>query len=646
MNNATLNAVLNPPLQTQPVLLSSGVLPGLQSTEVQASSSSVLTSNLPTTSNLLTTSVVKPITYTWFTDNTLNTAQNLGSLSGTMSLTGQVGSTDTTDFYKVSITSNRLNISLTGLAADADLRLIQDINNNGVVDYGEILASSSRSGLQDDTINVSGLTAGNYFIEVRQFRGDTGYKLRLSDAYVNDLIAIETDLGNLSGTKVFSGRIDNKNTADIYKFTATTANNISISLTGLSADADVRLIRDTNNNGLLDSSDTVVSSTNFGSTAEMIKGAIPGLTYFVQVNQFGDSSTNYHLGISSGDWFSTNLVDNEIMGEARYAYYNFGGIDRNEMIGLLRSAKDYNAIDSTELTDLRKIVSNAAGLGIADYVRVLAGKVVNSDPANSRSGIGNLFSGSSSTQMENLIGKWFLGTDRPTNSGTYQYANGSLFQNGISYRDVDQGKTGDCYFLASLGAVALKAPSNISNMFTDNGDGTFTVRFFNGGVADYVTVDRYLPTYSGGGFIHANDSSGLAYNNPNNELWVALAEKAYVQMSQSGWTGQDTRNTYDSIGGGWAKMTLEQITGRSATANFMDLSKMWTAFTSGQSIALHTNETGTEAGIVGNHVYVFTGFNYATGRYTVYNPWGGNDGPVELTGAQLMRNFSQWDAVA
>ena len=301
MNNATLNAVLNPPLQTQPMLLSSGVLPGLQSTEVQASSSSALTSNLVTTSNLLTTSVVKPITYTWFTDNTLNTAQDLGNLSGTMSLMGRVGSTDTTDFYKVSVTSSRLNISLTGLTADADLRLIQDINNNGVVDYGEILASSSRGGLQDDTINVSGLTAGNYFIEVRQFRGDTNYKLRLSDASVNDLIAIETDLGNLSGTKVFSGHIDNRNTADIYKFTATTANNISISLTGLSADADVRLIRDTNNNGLLDSSDTVVSSTNFGSAAEMIKGAIPGLTYFVQVNQFGDSSTNYHLGISSGD---------------------------------------------------------------------------------------------------------------------------------------------------------------------------------------------------------------------------------------------------------------------------------------------------------------------------------------------------------
>ncbi len=641
MNNATLNTTLstalNSPLQTQPIPLSSGVLPGLQSSQVQSISSSALTSDLVTVNN--------PITYIDFRRNTLSGAQNLGSLSGTMSLTGWVGSTDTIDFYKVNVNSSRLNISLTGLAADADLRLIQDVNQNGLVDYSEILATSNRFNMRDETINVSGLTAGSYFIEVLQFSGDTSYKLRLSDAYVNDLIAIETDLGNLSGTQIFSGHIDNKNTADVYKFTASTIYNVNISVTGLSADADVRLIQDTNNNGLLDSTDVVVSSLKIGSAAEKINASIPGLTYFVQVNQFANSDTNYHLGISSGDWFNTNLVDDEIMGEARYAYYNGGGIDRNEMIGLLRDAKDYGAIDSSELSDLRKIVGNAAGLGIADYVRVLARKVVNSDPANARSGIGNLFSGSSSTQMENLIGKWFLGTDRPTAAGTYQYANGALFQNGISYRDVDQGQVGDCYFLASLGAVALKAPSNISNMFTDNGDGTFTVRFFNGGVADYVTVDRYLPTYGGGGFIYANDSSGLAYNNANNELWVALAEKAYVQMSQSGWTGQDVGNTYESISGGWAKTTLEQITGRTSTANFMNLGSMWTAFTSGQSIALHTNGT-TEAGIVGNHVYVLTGFNYTTGRYTVYNPWGGGDGPVELTGAQLLNNFSQWDAIA
>ncbi len=641
MNNATLNTTLstalNSPLQTQPIPLSSGVLPGLQSSRVQPISSSALTSNLVT--------VIDPITHIDFRRNTLGSAQNLGSLSGPMSLTGWVGSTDTIDFYKVNVNSSRLNISLTGLAADADLRLIQDVNQNGLVDYGEILATSNRFNMRDETINVSGLTAGSYFIEVLQFSGDTSYKLRLSDAYVNDLIAVETDLGNLSGTQIFSGHIDNKNTTDIYKFTASTIYNVNISLTGLSADADVRLIRDTNNNGLLDSTDVVVSSLRGGSAAEKINASIPGLTYFVQVNQFSNSDTNYHLGISSGDWFNTNLVDDEIMGEARYAYYNGGGIDRNEMIGLLRDAKDYGAIDSSELSDLRKIVGNAAGLGIADYVRVLAGKVVNSDPANARSGIGNLFSGSGSTQMERLIGKWFLGTDRPTAAGTYQYASGALFQNGISYRDVDQGQVGDCYFLASLGAVALKAPTNISNMFTDNGDGSFTVRFFNNGVADYVTVDRYLPTYPGGGFMYANDSSGLAYNNANNELWVALAEKAYVQMSQSGWTGQDVGNTYESIAGGWAKMTLEQITGRSATANLMNLSNIWTAFTSGQSIALHTNGT-TEAGIVGNHVYVFTGFNYTTGRYTVYNPWGGSDGPVELTGAQLLNNFSQWDAVA
>lgn len=626
-------------LQTQSI--SSGVLPGLQANLPQSPSASALseTYNLSTTiidTNLITLAIDP--------GETLETARNLGSLSGSTQISGWVGSTDAADVYRLQLNTNNLNVSLTGLGADADLQVIRDVNSNGVIDYGDILAGSRRGSTFDETINLSGLGSGDYFVEVRYYSGDTRYTLKISDSFTNDQLGVETDLGDLTGTRVFSGRIDNNNTSDVYKFTASSVYNVNISLSGLSADSDVRLIQDTNGNGMVDSTDVVAYSSRGGIFAEKINSGIPGWTYFVQVNQYS-GATDYHLGISQGDWFNTSVGDDNIMGEARYAYYNGIGIDRNEMITLLRSAENYGTIDGTELSSLRTIVANAGGLGIADYVRVLANKVVNSDSANARSGIGNLYSGSSSDQMEQLVGKWFLGTDRPTAAGTYRYASGSLFQNGISYSDVDQGQVGDCYFLASLGAVALKTPGAISNMFTDNGDGTFTVRFFNNGTADYVTVDRYLPTYDWGNFIYANDSSGMAYDDIRNELWVALAEKAYAQISQSGWTGQDTANSYEAIAGGWAKTTLSQIRGIEADANWMNLSSMWSAFAAGRSVALHTNGT-TEAGIVGNHVYTLTGYNYSTGKYTVYNPWGGSDGFVELTGTQLMNNFSQWDSVA
>jgi hypothetical protein len=55
----------------------------------------------------------------------------------------------------------------------------------------------------------------------------------------------------------------------------------------------------------------------------------------------------------------------------------------------------------------------------------------------------------------------------------------SLFVNGVSYNDVDQGQLGDCSFMASLASVAALDPNFIYEMITDNHDGTYTVRLYN-----------------------------------------------------------------------------------------------------------------------------------------------------------------------
>jgi hypothetical protein len=669
-NTAVLDAAIASNLQMQSLNAPTSVMPGLQTLPFSQSAASAPGAIGDTVDLTRTTVLENPVIVSPFwldPGETLGTARNLGSLSSTFSLNGAVGATDLSDVYRLSLTSDHLNVALTGLSADADIRVIRDVNSNGTIDYGEILASSSRSSTRDETINLSGLSSGDYFVEVLRYSGNTSYKLGLSNSFTNDLLGVETDLGGLTGTRVFSGQINNTNTSDNYRFSVSNftlpifgtsiPTTVNVSLSGLSTDADVRLIRDGNGNGFVDSSDVVTGSYRGGAVAELFTTVLQTGTYFVQVNQF-NGSTDYHLGISTGDWFSSTLNDSEILGEARYAYYSDGSIGRNDMIGLLRDAKDGGVIDATELTDLRAIANHAAGLAMPDSVRVLSHKIVYSDPANSRSGFGNLFAGSSSTQMENLIGKWFLGTDRPTAAAdtTYRYTSGSLFQGGASFTDVDQGAVGDCYFLASLGAVALKTPSNIYNMFADNGDGTFTVRFFNNGVADYVTVDRYLPTNGWGGFVYANNSSGRAYNDVNNELWVALAEKAYAQINQSGWIGQDNTNTYAGIANGWPFNAMKQITGQSTTHSDMNdyflfihtgdnVSDMWNAFSAGRSVVVNTNGS-TASGIVGNHSYILTGYNYSTNRYMLYNPWGGDGSQVELTRAQIADNFSTWDAIA
>jgi hypothetical protein len=286
---------------------------------------------------------------------------------------------------------------------------------------------------------------------------------------------------------------------------------------------------------------------------------------------------------------------------------------------------------------------------MADHVRVLSNKIANGDPANPRSGFGNLFAGSSATQMENLIGKWFLGNDRPDTGYTYSYVSGSLFQNGLSADDIYQGAVGDCYYVATLSSIAQEQPSYIENMFIDNGDNTFTVRFFNNGVADYVTVDRYLPTY-GGYAVYAGWGGG-ASTSTNNELWVALAEKAYAQLAESGWSrtySGTQNNSYAAIEGGWMDVVIHQVTGLSATSqsvNNMTQNQLINLVNSNQILTAGF-VYGADYGVVNGHAYTITDYNATNGTFYLRNPWGSYHANVTWDQLLSLRAIIEWSNVS
>jgi hypothetical protein len=294
---------------------------------------------------------------------------------------------------------------------------------------------------------------------------------------------------------------------------------------------------------------------------------------------------------------------------------------------------------------------------------------------------------SSANQLDKLINEHFFGKDRPACEGlftygdgtviniSYQQAQGSLFQNGISYEDVRQGIAGDCYYLASLATVAQKTPNLIREMFIDNGDGTYTVRFFNKGQADYVTVDRYLPTQSNGALPFAK--VGGNYNNSANELWVALAEKAYAQMNEAGWLDRPTikdpktkeninlngLNTYKGIEWGWVDKATAQISNKSGNWYPIQSStsnQVVDAFNAGKLISFSSfglNSSGQgptkNSPVVSSHAYTMVGYNQATGQFKLFNPWGLSGGYesgdstfkpgiLEMTWNQIKTYFSQW----
>ena len=331
---------------------------------------------------------------------------------------------------------------------------------------------------------------------------------------------------------------------------------------------------------------------------------------------------------------------------------------------MARAAADFNA--RPEVDRLRRPHTTTC----RTYVRVLlASDVVNGNTANATfqgAAAGQtLAAGSSSTVLGELVGKWFLGSDLPvvSSSGfTYTTANGSLFTTTPSHNDEFQGELGDCYFISSLGMIADNNPQAIKNMFIDNGDGTFTVRFYGGqygasygtngaisdgfasgkGTADYVTVNRSLVTFTGSGGMLAYADCGEYASSSTASLWIPLAEKAYAEWNQTGNEGRDGTNNYSSIEGGWMAAVSSQVLGYNASDYSLTASTQQTminALANHQAVTIGTDGSSNandtlQYGLYGSHAYGVIGYNASAGTFTLYNPWG-MDQPQPMTWADL-----------
>jgi hypothetical protein len=362
-----------------------------------------------------------------------------------------------------------------------------------------------------------------------------------------------------------------------------------------------------------------------------------------------------------------------------------------------------NTILASQVADLQTLARDAAAWGLSPDVANLTSKLVNFNPANTTwrgnplLPNGRLAGGQTDRQLEELINKWFYGTDLPVLAAAvqnnmpkgmqvdYEKAAGTLFgPNGPSPDDIAQGYVGDCYFLASLGEVAEQSPQTIKNMFIDNHDGTYAVRFWeydpnrSGWVADYVTVDLQLPTVHGSKlFAFAGWYQGgqaVQYTDPNAVLWPALLEKAYAQLASEGWSrsidnapigsGIDqtpadwNQSSYDALAMGNG-VALEQILGSDNTTDIAMLKfsprdpvqvtllkqKLSAAneaevvqdFAAGKfgilgSLASEPNGSPIDSG----HVYYLTGADSVHDRFTVFNPYddysiAAGDGPRVVT---------------
>ncbi|MEO1144786.1 MAG: pre-peptidase C-terminal domain-containing protein [Cyanobacteria bacterium J06638_22] len=210
-----------------------------------------------------------------------------------------VNPSDPTDVFEFDINSARtINLGVNRISPgdNVDLQLYRD-NGNGVFDAGDrVIARSSRSGNRDELINFRA-TRGTYFAQVAQARRASGggsafYDLDMSatTGRASNVIGAEVQLGNLSRDLTRFGSVTSRDTNDTYAFSLGFFEGVNIRLGGLSRDADIRLIRDRNNNGVVDPGEVIGSSTRAGTAVDSINNINRSGNYLLQVYQFSGNT--------------------------------------------------------------------------------------------------------------------------------------------------------------------------------------------------------------------------------------------------------------------------------------------------------------------------------------------------------------------
>jgi hypothetical protein len=383
-----------------------------------------------------------------------------------------------------------------------------------------------------------------------------------------------------------------------------------------------------------------------------------------------------------------------------------GSINYTELVTMLQGiitahqTAGNTPISADEVSSLQALAARGkaafsdTAAGSSDYLAYVFSKMVNGSEANrfftggaaKASELGSLSAGSSLAQFQQLVDKWVLGGDMPdpstggdsanpkakAASATYIKSTGSLFVDGVTLADVNQGSAGDCYLIADLAGVAGTTPSLIQAMIVENpavnGVRTWGVRFYDTkGQANWVTVNDLLPA-------RLDDNSKLAYagsadKSINGEIWVPLIEKAYAQANTLGILPRSENNGKNSFmaveGGGGdpivqmgpgkavqysvvsdpAKAGTAAIAGNdyvtstsvlsSDTAGMTSLlGKLKTASNSGQMIWLGVTTTVKDSFgnslLVGGHAHYALDANPSDPNnetVLVYNPWGLKDLP-------------------
>jgi hypothetical protein len=237
----------------------------------------------------------------------MSDAQSFGTLTGEKSFSGGFGQSigDFTDFYKFTLSAagtvaaNIQNINIFSRSNfTPGLQIVKDTNGNFQVDSGEVVATGSGGKL------TASLAPGTYYLETVGNGQQIAYFGDIRSDYAGNTLSKARKLASISGSappaQNFQDYIEQNFGAgsdvdDFYTFTLPSTYKVAFSTTGVAGeDLSLALIKDANNNGNVDSGETLVTSNVLNQPNEGITRVLPAGKYYIRVHGV-NGATNYTL---------------------------------------------------------------------------------------------------------------------------------------------------------------------------------------------------------------------------------------------------------------------------------------------------------------------------------------------------------------
>jgi len=213
--------------------------------------------------------------------------------------------------------------------------------------------------------------------------------------------------------------------------------------------------------------------------------------------------------------------------------------------------------------------------------------------------------------------------------------NGELFASGLPRLDtIRQGRIGDCFCLAPIGAMLHRDPQEVASMFSMEGGYHCVVKI--GSEAVLVA----LPT-------DAERAMGRMANNSHDGLWLDLYEEAMGQLHNS--LKSPDQQSYSSVeaiaSGGSAGRIISDLTGHKVSGFSLEFGKdpgapaalqdtrlaalrRKLADATGQKrLVTCSTQQSTTPGLTPHHVYALLGYDPINDTIELWNPHGNEFAP-------------------